>query len=155
MTTGKMPTDTHHVSIVPGYCQVPAWPVIHILNCSKQRVIYRLIAYILIVEWELSQALGLNQMTARRDYSYFIPVFAGDFISNLVIHAAISGEDFMLHSAVLTPVGEPSPGCNSELALRYMKYLLTLTRDASDGVSPSGRKFIRHCILQGTFFSFR
>ena len=76
------------------------------------------------------EALALNYMANRSNGAYFIPVFGGDFNEHLVVHAAPTQGDFMLHAAKLGPSG------TGKLAARYMKYLLQKTKEAVQAAVP-------------------
>ena len=70
------------------------------------------------------EALALNHMANRSDGRYFIPVFGGDFNEHLVVHAAPTQDDFVLHAATQS---EPT---QADLAVRYMRYLLEKSKEA-------------------------
>lgn len=76
------------------------------------------------------EALALNYMADRSDGRYFIPVFGGDFNEHLVVHAAPTQGDFILHAAK-----QENPG-DAALAVRYMKYLLQKTKTAVEAGQP-------------------
>jgi len=70
------------------------------------------------------EALTINQMANRSGGRYFIPVFAGDFNEHLVLHAAPTQDDFVLHAATRSETGE------ADLPVRYMRYLLEKSKEA-------------------------
>lgn len=71
--------------------------------------------------------LALNYMAPRNSESYFIPVFGGDFMRHIVVHAKSTDGDFEVHAAHM----RSNERKDQTLAIRYMRYWLTQTLQAA------------------------